>query len=215
MNQSLQKLLDGNEKWRIKKAKEAPAFFDALAAGQQPEFLWIGCSDSRVHANEITGVDAGSIFVHRNVANLVVQNDVNLLAVLYYAVEFLQIKHVIVCGHHGCGGVTAAYNNTDAGLVKHWIQPIKDVHKKYADKLEAIDNESNRINRLVEFNAIEQVHNLSKIGFVQDAWKKQELHLHGWVFRLRDGKIHDLGCSLSGIGDVRSINSWQRQKTGQ
>jgi carbonic anhydrase len=209
MSNSYQKLLNGNKKWRTKKANEDPDFFKNLAAGQQPEFLWIGCSDSRVHANEITGVDAGSIFVHRNVANMVVQNDINLLAVLYYAVEFLEIKHVIVCGHHGCGGVTAAYNNTDAGLVNHWIQPIKDVQKKYSSDLQTIDNEQDRINKLVEFNTIEQVHNLSKIGFVQDAWKNQQLNLHGWVFDLTDGKIHDLGCSLSGMSDVRNINSWQ------
>ncbi len=211
MDSSYQKLLDGNEKWRTKKAKEDPDFFTNLSAGQQPEFLWIGCSDSRVHANEITGVDAGSIFVHRNVANMVLQNDVNLLAVLYYAVEFLKIKHVIVCGHHGCGGVTAAYKNTDAGLVNHWIQPIKDVEKKYSRELQAINDEDDRINRLVEFNTIEQVHNLSKISFVQDVWENQELHLHGWVFGLADGKIHDLDCSLSGLNDVRSINSWQQQ----
>ena len=208
MSKTYQQLIDGNKAWRKRKAGQPNAFFDDMAAGQAPQTLFIGCADSRVHANEITDAEAGSIFVHRNVANLVVQSDMNFLGVLNYAVAALQVKNIVVCGHHGCGGVTAAMTNQDAGIVNHWIQPVKDVQKKYQSQLDGIDDQQEKVNRLVEFNAIEQVHNISKIRFIQDAWQQHNFSIYGWAFSLRDGKVHELDCTISGMDDVRPTNKW-------
>ena len=188
---SYRKLLSDNKLWAAEKLQADPAYFDRLAHLQTPEFLWIGCSDSRVPANEITGTQPGEIFVHRNVANLVVNTDVNLLSVLDYAVIHLKVKHVIVCGHYGCGGVKAAVNNSDYKLVLNmWLRNIKDVYRFHRTELDAIADEEQRSDRLVELNVQEQVMNLAKTSIIQRAWKKERRpDLHGWVYGLKDGII--------------------------
>jgi carbonic anhydrase len=189
--QSYEKLLLENKAWAREKITEDPQFFDRLSQLQSPEFLWIGCSDSRVPANEITGTQPGEIFVHRNIANMVVNTDVNLLAVLDYAVNHLQVRHVIVCGHYGCGGIKAATTNTDFKLVLNmWLRNIKDVYRLHRDELNGIQNEDERNDRLVELNVQEQVTNLSKTSIIQRAWKEgNRPHLHGWVYGLKNGII--------------------------
>ncbi|MBA3970716.1 MAG: carbonic anhydrase, partial [Bacteroidetes bacterium] len=166
---------------------------------------WIGCSDSRVPANEITGTTSGQMFVHRNIANVVVHTDMNLLSVLYYAVEVLRVKHVIVCGHYGCGGVISAMNNKDNGFVDNWLRNIKEVYGKYSKELDAIEDVKMRENRLVELNVIEQVHNLAKTKIVQQAWKRRELQVHGWVYGMDDGLIHDLKVMVDEIEGLEPI----------
>jgi carbonic anhydrase len=186
-----EKLLLENKAWAAEKVEEDPQYFDRLAHIQTPEFLWIGCSDSRVPANEITGTQPGEIFVHRNVANLVVHTDVNLLSVLEYAVVHLKVKHVIVCGHYGCGGVKAALTNTDFKQVLNmWLRNIKDVYRLHRLELDNITNENQRFDRLVELNVMEQVTHLAKTSIIQRAWKnEQRPDLHGWVYGLQDGII--------------------------
>ena len=188
---SYEKLLLENKAWAAEKVEADPKFFDRLAHIQTPEFLWIGCSDSRVPANEITGTQPGEIFVHRNVANLVVNTDVNLLSVLDYAVNHLKVKHVIVCGHYGCGGVKASLTNHDfKPLLNMWLRNIKDVIRLHRKELEAIPDESSKTDRLVELNVEEQVFNLAKTSIIQRAWKKEQRpDLHGWVYGLNDGVI--------------------------
>jgi carbonic anhydrase len=205
MQESYNRLLEGNKKWSEEKLKKDPEFFKNLTRGQNPEYLWIGCSDSRVPANEITNTESGSIFVHRNVANLVIQTDMNLLSVLAYAVEVLHVKHIIVCGHYGCGGVIAAMKNKDNGFANNWLAHIKEVYSKYKIELEAIENLNDRENRLVELNVIEQVHNLAKTKIIQDAWKKRELQVHGWVYGFNNGLITDLKVMLEEIKDLEPI----------
>jgi carbonic anhydrase len=191
---SYEKLLLENKAWATEKIKDDPAYFDRLAHLQTPEFLWIGCSDSRVPANEITGTQPGEIFVHRNVANMVVHTDVNLLSVLDYAVNHLKVKHVIVCGHYGCGGIKAALTNHDYRQVLNmWLRNIKDVYRLHAVELNALDNEEKRNDRLVELNVTEQLIHLAKTSIIQRAWKYyQRPHLHGWVYGLKDGLIKPL-----------------------
>jgi carbonic anhydrase len=168
-------------------------YFNNLADIQKPEFLWIGCSDSRVPANEITNTESGEIFVHRNIANLLVNNDLNMLSVLKYAVEVLMVKHIIVCGHYGCGGVKAAATNHHYGMLNKWLRNIKDVYRLHIDELSKIMDEEEKINALVEFNIIEQVTNLSKISIIQKAWKNGEFPiLHGCVYGLKSGILKDL-----------------------
>jgi carbonic anhydrase len=188
---SYQKLLLENKAWSQEKVEDDPEFFSRLSKIQTPEFLWIGCSDSRVPANEITNTQPGEIFVHRNVANLVVHTDVNLLSVLDYAVSYLKVKHVIVCGHYGCGGVKAAMTNHDfKQILNMWLRNIKDVYRLHRDELEVIPEEEKRFDRLVELNVIEQVHHLAKTSIIQRAWKRDSFpHLHGWVYGLNDGLI--------------------------
>jgi carbonic anhydrase len=205
MIESYNKLLQGNKKWAEEKLKQDPNYFKDLSLGQSPEYLWIGCSDSRVPANEITGTKSGQIFVHRNIANVVVHTDMNLLSVLYYAVEVLHVKHVIVCGHYGCGGVIAAMNNKDNGFVNNWLRNIKEVYLKYNDELNAITNLKQRENRLVELNVIEQVHNLAKTRIVQQAWLRRDLQVHGWVYGLDNGLIKDLHVMVDEISDLEPI----------
>lgn len=185
-----ERLLLANKAWASEKVDDDPNFFTRLSNLQTPEFLWIGCSDSRVPANEITGTEPGEIFVQRNIANMVVHTDMNLLSVLQYAVEVLDVKHIIVCGHYGCGGVKAAMGNHSYGLINKWLRNIKDVYRFHREELDAIENEDHRVNRLVELNVQEQVMNLAKTSIVQGAWKhKQHPHLHGWVYGLDNGLI--------------------------
>jgi carbonic anhydrase len=189
--ESYEKLLLENKAWASEKTSEDPEYFNRLAHIQTPEFLWIGCSDSRVPANEITGTQPGEIFVHRNIANMVVNTDVNLLSVLDYAVNHLQVKHVIVCGHYGCGGVKAAATQSDFKYVLNmWLRNIKDVYRLHREELSAIKDEAKREDRLVELNVQEQVNNLAKTSIIQRAWKKDNApDLHGWVYGLKDGII--------------------------
>lgn len=184
-------LLEDNKNWAAKKKLADPDFFKNLSEIQTPEFLWIGCSDSRVPANEITNTQPGEIFVHRNVANLVINTDVNLLSVLDYAVNYLKVKHVIVCGHYGCGGVKAATTNDDFNQVLNmWLRNIKDIYRIHREELDAIPNENKRVDRLVELNVQEQIFNLAKTSTIQRAWKKEQRpDLHGWVYGLNDGII--------------------------
>lgn len=188
--ESYNKLLLENKAWAKEKVQDDPQFFSRLTNIQKPDFLWIGCSDSRVPANEITGTQPGEIFVHRNIANMVVHTDLNLLSVLEYAVQVLDVKHIIVCGHYGCGGVKAAMGNTSLGIINKWLRNIKDVYRIHEDEIHAIQNEEQRVNKLVELNVREQVTNLAKTSIVQKAWKhKGHPHIHGWVYDLKDGII--------------------------
>ena len=189
---SYEKLLLENKAWAHEKVIDDPEYFNRLAHIQTPEFLWIGCSDSRVPANEITGTQPGEIFVHRNIANMVIHTDVNLLSVLEYAVVHLKVKHVIVCGHYGCGGVKASMSNQDFKQVLNmWLRNIKDVYRLHRSELENISDEEKRFDRLVEFNVIEQVMHLAKTSIIQRAWQKTNApDLHGWVYGLKDGVIN-------------------------
>lgn len=192
------RLLVNNRLWAQQKIKEDKAYFQKQSLGQKPPILWIGCSDSRVPANEITGTQPGEIFVHRNIANMVVHSDMNMLSVLDYAVNILEVDHVIVCGHYGCGGVLAAMENKKFGLVDNWIRHIKDVYRLHRQELDSITDSISRSNRFVELNIIEQVNDLSKISLVQDAWEKgKKLELHGWVYNMQNGIIIDL-ISMTG-----------------
>ena len=190
--QTYEKLLLENKAWAQEKVEDDPEFFKRLSDLQTPEFLWIGCSDSRVPANEITGTQPGEIFVHRNIANMVVHTDTNLLSVLEYAVKHLEVKHIIVCGHYGCGGVKAAMSNNDYNQVLNmWLRNIKDVYRLHFTELDAIKEEEARLNRLTELNVMEQVIHLAKTSIVQKAWKhRQAPDLHGWVYGLKDGLIN-------------------------
>lgn len=188
---SYEKLLSDNKTWANKQIENDPEFFKRLSALQTPEFLWIGCSDSRVPADKITGTQPGEIFVHRNIANMIIHTDVNLLSVLDFAVNHLKVKHVIVCGHYGCGGIKAAMTNHDYKYVLNmWLRNIKDVYRLHREELMAITNEERRADRLVELNVKEQVMHLSKTSIIQRAWQnEQRPHLHGWVYGLKDGLI--------------------------
>ena len=196
---SYQKLLEENKNWAADQVARDPEYFSRLVDIQQPEFMWIGCSDSRVPANELTGSQPGEIFVHRNVANMVVHTDLNMLSVLQYAVEVLKVKHIIVCGHYGCGGVRAAMTQTSLGLINKWLRNIKDVYRIHREEVDAIEDETKRSNRLVELNVREQVMNLAKTSIVQAAWKSENRpDLHGWVYDLHDGVINPVFEILAG-----------------
>lgn len=206
MSDFYKKILDNNKKWVENKLAISPNYFKNLAEGQNPPLLWIGCSDSRVPANEIIGAEPGEVFVHRNIANMVVHSDMNMLSVLDYAVNALKVKHVIVCGHYGCGGVKAAMGNTSIGIIDNWIRHIKDVYRFHQDELDAIENEKERFNKFVEINVKEQVMDLAKTSIVQNAWKNaQELSLHGWVYGLNDGYVTDLGVNFSCDKDLDDV----------
>ena len=192
-----EKLLLDNKSWAKDQKESDPLFFKRLAAQQAPEFLWIGCSDSRVPADKITGTEPGEIFVHRNIANLVVNSDINLLSVLQYAVEVLKVKHIIVCGHYGCGGIKAAMNQHHYGIINHWLKNIKDIYRLHRDEIDALPTETERVNRLTELNVEEQIFNLAKTSIVQQAWKtEQRPQLHGWVYGLDDGIIKPV-CEMT------------------
>jgi len=187
---SYEKLLLENKEWAAAMVEKDPQYFNRLAGLQTPEFLWIGCRDSRVPANEITGTEPGEIFVHRNVANMVVNTDVNLLSVLQYAVEVLKIKHVIVCGHYGCGGIMAAMTQNHLGIIDHWLKNIKDVYRLHRSEIDALPDEEKKSDRLTELNVQEQVSNLAKTSIIQKAWKQEKRpDLHGWVYGLKDGLV--------------------------
>lgn len=188
-----ERLLLENKAWAAEKIQDDPEFFTRLEHLQSPEFLWIGCSDSRVPANEITGTQPGEIFVHRNIANMVVHTDLNLLSVLQYAVEVLKVRHIIVCGHYGCGGVKAAITQHSFGIINKWLRNIKDVYRFNREELDAIQDEEHRVDRLIELNVKEQVMNLAKTSIVQKAWQSDHRpHLHGWVYSLHDGIIKSI-----------------------
>ncbi len=205
-SQFYKKLIDNNTKWVHEKISKNPDFFNKLAKGQQPPLLWIGCADSRVPPNQIVGTDPGEIFVHRNIANLVVHNDLNMLSVLEYAVNVLKVKHVIVCGHYGCGGVQAAMGDHSYGIIDNWLINIKDVYHNHKNELNKLEKEDERFDRLVELNVHEQVQNLAKTTIVQSAWKnKQDLKIHGWIFELETGKIKDLNIDMNTNKDLNKI----------
>ena len=210
MEKYYNKMLENNKKWVTSKLEKDPDYFLKLSKGQQPPVLWIGCSDSRVPANEIIGAEPGEVFVHRNIANMVVHSDMNLLSVLDYAVNVLKVKHVIVCGHYGCGGVQAAMTNKHIGLIDNWIRHIKDVYRFHSSELNSIVDETDRFNRFVELNVVEQVLDLAKTSIVQGAWEKnQDLHVHGWVYDVADGLIKDLGISIKNdetLADVYKLD---------
>ena len=190
-------LLDNNKKWVAENLEKDPDFFNRLKDGQQPPLLWIGCSDSRVPANEIIGANPGEVFVHRNIANMVIHTDMSMLSVLDYAVNVLKVKHIIVCGHYGCGGVQAAMTNSHIGLIDNWIRHIKDVYRFHHDELNAITEEKMRFDRFVELNVIEQVMDLAKTSIIQEAWESgQSVHVHGWVYDIKDGLVNDLDITI-------------------
>jgi carbonic anhydrase len=206
MEKSYKKLLENNKKWVADQLALEPNYFQKLANSQNPEYLWIGCSDSRVPANQITGTLPGDIFVHRNIANMVIHSDMNMLSVLSYAVEVLKVKHIIVCGHYGCGGVLAAMENKQFGLIDNWLRHIKDVYRLHFKELDALKDKKLRADRLVELNVIEQVQDLGKTSIVQNAWKREQpLHLHGWVYDVKDGIIKDLDVNFKGTSDLHSV----------
>lgn len=191
--ESHKKLLLANKAWVQDRLSADEHFFEAMAKDQKPEFLWIGCSDSRVPAEEVTGTQPGELFVHRNIANLVVHTDLNMLSVLQYAVEVLQVKHIIVCGHYGCGGVKNALSRKPLGLINRWLQHIKDVYRLYSRELEAIADEKARFDRMVELNTIEQVQNLAQTSIVQRTWKTMNQPvIHGWIYDLHTGHLKEL-----------------------
>ncbi|MBL4677708.1 MAG: carbonic anhydrase [Mucilaginibacter sp.] len=199
-------LLEGNKQFVADALKQDPEFFTTLANGQKPPILWIGCADSRVPANQITRTNPGEIFVHRNIANMVIHTDMNMLSVLDYAVNVLQVKHVIVTGHYGCGGVIASMTHKQFGLIDNWLRHIKDVYRVHADELNAIKDETERANRLVELNVIENVNNLAKTSIVQNAWAKgQDLHVHGWVYSLSTGLINDMNVSTNNNSKLAEV----------
>ncbi|MFZ9146185.1 MAG: carbonate dehydratase [Sediminibacterium sp.] len=206
MEKSYLRLLENNKNWVKEQLELDPDFFERLSKGQSPDYLWIGCSDSRVPANQITGTDPGEVFVHRNIANMVVHSDMNMLSVLSYAVDVLKVKHIIVCGHYGCGGVIAAMKNQQFGLIDNWLRHIKDVYRYHHVELDAIEDEDLRARRLVEVNVQEQVHDLGKTSIVQNAWKRnQPLHIHGWVYDIKDGLINDLKVTFTCTKDLHKV----------
>jgi carbonic anhydrase len=199
-------IFEGNKEWIKNTLEKDPEFFSHLSEGQNPEYLWIGCSDSRVPANEIVNLPPGSIFVQRNIANQVGNTDMNLLSVVYYAVKYLKVKHILVVGHYGCGGVLAAMSNNSFGFLDNWLVAIKNVYSKYQDTLDMIDDLEKRGDMLVELNVIEQVRNLAKISFIQKEWKNGEFpQIHGLVYSLKDGVLKDLDSSINTIANMRPV----------
>jgi carbonic anhydrase len=206
MTDFYKKILDNNKKWVETSLALDPNYFENLAVKQSPPLLWIGCSDSRVPANEIVGAKPGEVFVHRNIANMVIHTDMNMLSVLDYAVNVLKVQHVIVCGHYGCGGVQAAMGNQSIGIIDNWIRHIKDVYRLHQKQLDAIENETDRFNVFVEMNVKEQVFDLAKTSIVQSAWKNgQDLTLHGWVYGLNSGFVTDLDVNITSDSELDAV----------
>jgi carbonic anhydrase len=196
-------LLDRNKTWASARVAEDGEFFTRLCEVQNPKYLWIGCSDSRVPANEIVGLQPGEMFVHRNIANVVPYSDMNCLAVIQFAVEVLKVRHVIVTGHYGCGGIRAAMENRDHGQIENWLAHIKDIYCRHYEEITGIDDPEARAGRLCELNVATQVRNVAKTSIVQNAWRNgRELQIHGWVYSLRDGILHDLQVGISTIGQL-------------
>jgi len=203
----LNDLFEKNKKWAEKVKKAEPDFFLNLSRQQNPEYLWIGCSDSRVPANEIVDMLPGEIFVHRNVANLVVHTDLNCLSVIQYAVEVLKVKHIIICGHYGCGGVRAAMENKEHGLIDNWLRNIKDVYRSHQARIDALDSEGEMIDMMCELNVIEQVANICHTTIVQSAWRSgQELTVHGWIYSIEDGILKDLNGCITNLDEISQIH---------
>jgi carbonic anhydrase len=203
---SLSHLFDQNRSWAASMRRADPAFFAKLAEQQSPEYFWIGCSDSRVPANQIVGLLPGDVFVHRNVANLVVHTDLNCLSALQFAVEVLRVKHVIVCGHYGCGGVGAALRRERLGLADNWLGHVRDVIEKHEARLAGLPDEAARLERLCELNVVEQVVNVSRTTVVRDAWQRgQPLALHGWIYGIQDGLLRDLGVTAETPEEVGAL----------
>lgn len=206
MPETIKDLLKGNETWAESIKESRPEFFEQLSAQQNPQFLWIGCSDSRVPATEITNALPGTIFVQRNLANMVVHTDSNLLSVVHFATKVLKVKHIIVCGHYGCGGVKAAMGNETFGFLDNWLMHIKDVYRLHQDELDAIKDTTEKENRFVELNIIEQVSNLAKVSFIQEEWEKSEFpYIHGWVYSLKNGRIKDLKVSMNSTQQLEKV----------
>ncbi|MCB0403038.1 MAG: carbonate dehydratase [Flavobacteriales bacterium] len=203
-------LIENNKEWVASKLEMDPQYFEKLAKGQQPPLLWIGCADSRVPANEIIGAQPGEVFVHRNIANMVVHSDMNMLSVLDYAVNVLKVRHIIVCSHYSCGGIQAAMTNQHIGLIDNWIRHIKDVYRHNKNELDSIGDQQERFDRFVELNVVEQVYDLTKTSIVQAAWDKgQNLTIHGWVYGIDSGLIKDLDVNFSSddeLGDVYRLS---------
>jgi carbonic anhydrase len=199
----LSTLLENNRRWAQRIVQKDPDFFATLARQQAPKYLWIGCSDSRVPANEIVDLKPGELFVHRNVANVVVHSDLNCLSVLQYAIDALRVEHVIVCGHYGCGGVRAAYKRSSLGLIDNWLRHVQDVEARHARLVESAVGEDARVDRLCELNVIEQVRNVSQTTVLGDAWRRgQSVAVHGWIYDLRDGLLRDLHCTSASSADA-------------
>jgi carbonic anhydrase len=205
---TLSLLFENNRKWASQISQTNPSFFSGLAQQQSPEFLWIGCSDSRVPANEIIGLLPGELFVHRNVANLVIHTDMNCLSVLQYAVEILKVKHVIVCGHYGCGGVKAALETHPHGLIDNWLRHIRDIHQRRGNDLLQFSTAEERLNRLCELNVIEQVKNAGNTTIIQEAWQRGQLvTIHGWIYAISDGLLKDLDMTISSTAELASLEN--------
>lgn len=208
---ALKSLFENNKRWADQIKSNDPEFFIKLSKVQTPEYLWIGCSDSRVPANEIVGLLPGEIFVHRNVANLVIHTDLNCLSVLQYAVDILKVKHVIVCGHYGCGGVKAAMENEEHGLIDNWLRQIKDIYQRYEAKLTPLKDNHEKLNLLCELTVFEQVSNVCHTTIVQNAWRRgQALTAHGWIYDIRDGILKDLNICFKNEGDVPPIYTFSK-----
>jgi len=202
----LPQLFENNRKWANQITKSDPTFFQKLSQQQSPELLWIGCSDSRVPANQIVGLLPGELFVHRNVANLVIHTDMNCLSVVQYAVEVLKIKHIIVCGHYGCGGIKAAIDNRPHGLIDNWLRHIRDIYRKHLDELMCITDKDKQMDRLCELNIVAQVMNVGNMTTVQDAWEKgRPLSIHGWIYGISNGILLDLGVCISSAEELKEL----------
>jgi len=202
----LRTLLERNRRWAAEVTRAQPDFFPTLSRQQAPRFLWIGCSDSRVPANQIVGLPPGDLFVHRNVANVVTHTDLNLLSVLQYAVDVLGVEFVIVCGHYGCGGIRAAYENRPLGLIDNWLRHIKDVYDRHAAEIEELEGDCARQDRLCELSIADQVRNVAHTTIVQDAWRRgRRLEVHGWAYGLQDGILRDLGVAIAGPTQLAQI----------
>lgn len=198
MSSHLDELFSNNRQWAAKVTKEDPKFFTTLSKQQKPEYLWIGCADSRVPANQIVDLLPGEVFVHRNIANVVVHTDLNCLSVIQFAVDVLKVKHIMVVGHYGCGGIKAAMGTEEHGMIDNWLRHIKDVYRLHREELDGIDNQQARFDRMCELNVVEQVANVCQSSIVQNAWKiGQELHVHGWCYSIEDGHITDLKRTVS------------------
>ena len=202
----LQHLFDKNKQWASSISEQEPDFFEQLSQQQAPEYLWIGCSDSRVPANQITGLLPGEMFVHRNVANQVIHTDLNCLSVMQYAVDYLKVKHIIVCGHYSCGGVHEATRNSKLGMIDNWLRHVQDVKRKHQEIIDTITDESERTNRMCEFNVVEQVVNVCQTTVVQDAWARgQDLSVHSWIYGLKDGLLRDLGMCVTNPDELGTL----------
>ena len=207
----VKKLLENNRNWVKQKLKDDPGYFEKLSNIHEPKVLWIGCSDARVPANEIIGTSPGDVFVHRNISNMVVHTDMNMLSVLSYAIDVLQVEHIIVCGHYACGGIKAAMSNKSLGLIDNWLRHIKDVYRSNIEELEAIPDEQSRYNKLVELNVKQQVFNLCKTSIVQSAWQKGNYpFIHGWVYDVHDGVVKDLDITFNNNDSLSHLYKFER-----